>query len=64
MISQAGVAITRIMEKHPDFNNEGAEILREAFQDNRHIKNTTTMPKKTYEYDSMENVKNFVLSKV
>lgn len=64
VISQAGVAITRIMEKHPEFKNEGAEILREAFKDDRHIRNTTSMPEKTYEYESMENVRSYVLSKV
>ncbi len=64
VISQAAVAITRIMKKHPEFNNEGSEILRKAFQDNHHIKNTTTMPEMTYEYESMENVKNYVLSKI
>jgi hypothetical protein len=62
IISQAATAIIRIMEHHPDKKEELAQIIKKAFGDDRHIRNTTSLPPKTFEYESMQNIKTFVLS--
>ena len=64
IVSQAAMAVIRIMRKHEEVNEEAREILKKAFEDDRHIRNTTAMPPKTYEYESMENIKRYVLSSI
>jgi hypothetical protein len=64
VISQAATSMIRIMERHPERKEEIAQIIKKAFQDDRHINNTTTLPPKTFEYESMENVKTYVLSRI
>ena len=62
VISHSAIALTKIIKKHPEAKETGVEILKEAFKDNRHIINTTTLPEKTFEYESMNNIKSYVLN--
>ncbi|MDW7659503.1 MAG: FAD-dependent oxidoreductase, partial [Bacillota bacterium] len=61
IVSQAAMAVVRIMRKNPRQMSTGATILEEAFQTDRHIVKTTTMPEGTYEYATMANVRDYVL---
>lgn len=61
IVSQAAISLTKIVEKNPEVCPTGLKILAKAFMDNRHIKNTTSLPEKTFEYESMENIRNYVL---
>ena len=63
VISYAAVSLIRIMEKHPEnqeFRKEGLKILKEAFGDDFHIQKTTSMPEGTFEYASMQNIRDYV----
>ena len=63
VVSYAAVSLIRIMEKHPEnpkFRKEGRKILKEAFGDDSHIRKTTSMPEGTFEYASMENIRDYV----
>jgi HEAT repeat protein len=61
IISQAALAVVRIMARNPRQKSFGAAILEEAFLTDRHIHRTTTMPRGTYEYATMANVRDYVL---
>lgn len=61
IVSQAALAVVRIMAKSPGQTSFGAAVLEEAFQTDRHIRNTTTMPEGTYEYATMANIRDYVL---
>jgi len=60
IISHSAISLIKIIEKNPEVKEEGLAILNEAFKDDRHIKRTTTLPEGTYEYESMNNIKNYV----
>jgi len=61
IISHAAIALIKIIEKNPDVKENGLEILQEAFKDDRHIKRSTSLPKGTFEYESINNIKNYVI---
>ncbi|WP_168120385.1 FAD-dependent oxidoreductase [Paenibacillus sp. HB172176] len=61
IVSHAAVALIRIAEAHPELAVEIKRSLRAAFADERHLLNTTTLPKLTYEYETVENVRKYVL---
>lgn len=62
LISHAAVALVRIASKHPEAQDGVKSALREAFKDDRHLLNVTTLPKLTFEYETVENVKSYVLA--
>mgnify|MGYP001007729870 CR=1 FL=1 len=62
IISHAAVALTKIIAKNPSVKQEGLAILQEAFQDDRQIRNTTSLPPETSEYETINNIKKYVES--
>lgn len=62
IISQAAIALTKIISKNPSIRHKGLAILQAAFRDDRHFINTTSLPPGTFEYESVNNIKNFVES--
>jgi len=60
IVSHSAIALIKIIEKNPEVREEGLAILEEAFKDNRHVERTTSLPEGTYEYESMNNIKNYV----
>jgi hypothetical protein len=61
IVSHAAMSLIRIARAHPDLEEGIKTNLRTAFQDERHLLHTTTMPKLTYEYETVANVRNYVL---
>ncbi len=61
VISHSAVSLIKIIEKYPMLLKEGIAILTEAFKDNRHIENITALPETTFEYQSMDNIKSYVM---
>ncbi|HQD40925.1 MAG TPA: hypothetical protein PLC26_10425, partial [Bacillota bacterium] len=62
IISQAAIALTKIISKNPSIRHKGLAILQAAFRDDRHFINTTSLPPGTFEYESVNNIKNYVES--
>ncbi|MDF2927553.1 MAG: hypothetical protein K0R57_6467 [Paenibacillaceae bacterium] len=61
VVSHAAVALIRIAGAHPEVGNEIKDILRDAFKDDRHLLHVTTLPKLTFEFETVENIKSYVL---
>jgi hypothetical protein len=61
LISHAAVAMVRIVGTHAELEGEIKSVLIDAFKDNRHLLNVTTLPKLTFEHESVENIKSYVL---
>ncbi|MFM9328191.1 FAD-dependent oxidoreductase [Paenibacillus mesotrionivorans] len=61
IISHAAVALMRMVKAHPDLTEEIRGTLLRAFKDDRHLLNVTTLPKLTFEYETVENIKSQVL---
>ncbi|MBD2846604.1 FAD-dependent oxidoreductase [Paenibacillus sp. IB182496] len=62
IISHAAMALIRIARAHPDQAAAIKERLRAAFGDDRHLLHVTTLPKLTYEYETVDNVRAYVLA--
>ncbi|MFS0725901.1 FAD-dependent oxidoreductase [Paenibacillus sp. 1P07SE] len=62
LISHAAMAMVRIARAHPELAAAIKERLLAAFSDDRHLKNTTTLPRLTYEYETVTNVRDYVLA--
>lgn len=62
IVSQAALALIRIARAHAGQAETIKQALREAFKDDRHIRNTTTLPAKTFEYETGENLRSYVLA--
>ncbi|MGG1516634.1 FAD-dependent oxidoreductase [Paenibacillus oryzisoli] len=62
IVSHAAVALIRIAKAHLELTDEIKHVLRNAFADDRHLLHTTTLPKLTYEYETVENVRGYVLN--
>ncbi|RAU95714.1 FAD-dependent oxidoreductase [Paenibacillus sp. YN15] len=60
IISHAAVALIRLAKAHPDLADGIKEMLLQAFKDDRHLLNVTTLPKLTFEYETVENIKSQV----
>lgn len=61
MISHAATALVRIAETHSDLRDGIKETLREAFKDDRHLRHVTLLPELTFEHETVENIKSYVL---
>lgn len=61
IISHAAVALMRLAKAYPELTKEIRGTLLQAFKDDRHLLNVTTLPKLTFEYETVENVKSQVL---
>ncbi len=61
IISHAAVALMRLAKAHPDLAEDIRGTLLQAFQDDRHLLHVTTLPKFTFEYETVENIKSQVL---
>ncbi|MDF2935150.1 MAG: hypothetical protein K0Q90_523 [Paenibacillaceae bacterium] len=60
IISHAAVALMRLAKAHPELAEEIKAVLLQAFKDDRHLLNVTTLPKLTFEYETVENIKSQV----
>lgn len=60
IISHAAVALIRLAKAHPELADSIKEMLLQAFKDDRHLLNVTTLPKLTFEYETVENIKSQV----
>ena len=58
----SAMAVVNIMEKDASVGERCIKILKEAFKDDYHVKNVTSLPENTYEYEVFGNVKNYVKS--
>lgn len=61
IISHAAVSLMRLAKVHPDLTEEIRGTLLQAFKDDRHLLNVTTLPKLTFEYETVENIRTEVL---
>ncbi|WP_181592722.1 FAD-dependent oxidoreductase [Paenibacillus sp. YN15] len=61
IVSQTTVALIRIARAHPELQAGIKDILREAFRDDRHLLHVTTLPKLTFEYETVQNIKSYAL---
>lgn len=60
IVSYSAIALTKIIGKNPSAKQEILTILEEAFSSNHHIKRSTSLPEGTFEYESMNNIKNYI----
>lgn len=60
IISHAAVALTRLATAHPDLADGIKKTLLQAFKDDRHLVNVTTLPKLTFENETVENIRSEV----
>lgn len=61
LISHAAVALVRIARRRPELAFTIKDALRRAFRDDRHLLHVTTMPERTFEHETVENVKRYIL---
>lgn len=57
IISHSAVALMRLAQAHPELAGEIRTLLLQAFKDDRHLLHCTTLPKLTFEYETVENIK-------
>jgi hypothetical protein len=64
IVVNAAMAVVKLMKKDPSLKESCSKILREAFKDDYHVKNVTTLPENTYEYGVFTNVADYAISNI
>jgi hypothetical protein len=62
IIVYSAMAVVNIMEKDASSSQRCIKILTEAFKDDYHVKNVTSLPENTYEYEVFGNVRDYIKS--